>query len=128
MERPRGLVRGDHISQLDARDMPGWSSGYNVFRKADGLLGRMDDSDAVEPAAFTKVLNHVQATLGVLADGILDGKIPVRPYRLGGYSPCSWCPMAGICRFEMGVSDVRFLDSLKRSEVFRQLSDAPQSP
>ena len=53
---------------------------------------------------------------------MLDGDVGVRPYRLGTLSPCSWCGMAAVCRFEMGLCDVRFLDSLKRSEVFDLLA------
>jgi len=64
------------------------------------------------------VMAHTRWKLGQLADGILDGCVEVRPYRLGTLSPCSWCPMTSVCRFEMGLCDVRFYASLSRSDVF----------
>jgi ATP-dependent helicase/nuclease subunit B len=85
-------------------------------------LGHLDDSDAADAMSFKAVVDHTRDQLGKLADGILDGDVTVRPYRLGNFSPCSWCAMSSVCRFEMGVSDVRFLESLRQSEVFRRLA------
>ena len=68
------------------------------------------------------ILERTKYNLGRLADGLLDGDVAVNPYRLGTLSPCSWCSLASVCRFEMGLCDVRFLDSLKRSEVFDLLA------
>jgi len=121
--RPRGILLADKFHALDRTFDGGRSAEYNFFRKKDGAIGHVDSTDAAAGADFQNTLEHTRAKLGALADGILDGNVAVRPYRLGTYSPCSWCPMAGVCRFEMGVCDVRFLDSLKRSEVFRRLAE-----
>ncbi|MFQ5589962.1 MAG: PD-(D/E)XK nuclease family protein, partial [Phycisphaerae bacterium] len=126
--RPRGVLRDDAVSALDPALETGWSGTYNLYRKKDGELGQIDRSDAVSRGSFNALLEHAKAKMGELADGILDGDIAVNPCRAGTYSACSWCPMASVCRFEMGISDVRFLDTLKRSEVFQRLSgdSAPQ--
>jgi ATP-dependent helicase/nuclease subunit B len=119
--RPRGLIRADDFGALDQSTETGWSAHFSVYRKKDGGLGQVDSSDAADAGSFDAALDHTHTKLGRLADGILDGHIAVNPYRLGTFSPCSWCAMASVCRFEMGVSDVRFLETLKRSEIFQRL-------
>jgi ATP-dependent helicase/nuclease subunit B len=121
--RPRGLLLADAFDALDPSEDTGWSDYYSFFRKQDGSVGKIDQSDAADAASFQATLDHTRVRLGELADGLLDGNVAVKPYRLGTFSPCSWCPMAGVCRFEMGISEVRFLESLKRSEVFRRLGN-----
>ena len=124
--RPRGLIRFDRFDALDSSTDAGRSEHYNVWRTQDGNFGYPDQSDAADGESFDAALAHTRRKLGELADGILDGDISVRPYRLGTFSPCSWCRMNSVCRFEMGrfemgLSNVRFLESLKRSEVFARL-------
>jgi len=120
--RPRGILLADKFHALDRTFDGGRSAEYNFFRKKDGEIGHVDSTDATAEADFQNTLEHTRAKLGSLADGILDGNVAVKPYRLKTDSPCSWCPMASVCRFEMGVCDVRFLDSLKRTEVFRLMA------
>ncbi|MCH9033209.1 MAG: PD-(D/E)XK nuclease family protein [Planctomycetes bacterium] len=120
--RPRGLIAADKFAALDPSAGTGWSEHYSVYVKKDGSIGQIDRGDAVDGATMDSILERTKYNLGRLADGILDGHVDVRPYRLGTLSPCSWCSMASVCRFEMGLCDVRFLDSLKRSEVFDLLA------
>lgn len=120
--RPRGLIRAEAFEVLDRACVAGRSALYNVMRKKDGGLGDADRSDAAEAADFEAMLAHTRWKLGELADGILDGDIAVRPYRLGNFSPCSWCAMSAVCRFEMGVSEVRFLEPWRRSEVLERVT------
>jgi ATP-dependent helicase/nuclease subunit B len=123
--RPRGLIRADQFDVLDqACGQSQWSNLYTMYRKKDGAIGNVDSSDGADSASFQGVLDHTRTMLGTLADGILDGDVAVRPYRLGTLSPCSWCPMTAVCRFEMGICEARFLESLKRSEVFKRLAGA----
>ncbi|MCH7631944.1 MAG: PD-(D/E)XK nuclease family protein, partial [Planctomycetes bacterium] len=120
--RPRGMLRGDALAALDADHTTGWSQHYAAFLSKDGGLGHVDKSDAATPRDFDATLAHTRDKLGQLAGGILDGDVAVNPYRLGNQSPCSWCALGSVCRFEMGISQVRFLDSLKRSQVFARLT------
>lgn len=120
--RPRGMLRGDALAALDADHTTGWSQHYAAFLSKDGGLGHVDKSDAATPRDFDATLAHTRDKLGQLAGGILDGDVAVNPYRLGDQSPCSWCALGSVCRFEMGISQVRFLDSLKRSQVFARLT------
>jgi len=120
--KARGLLHADRLGDLGIEAEAGdWSPHYAVYRKGDGSFGYPDQSDVAEGAAFEAALRGTRWRLGELADGVLDGSVAVQPYRLGKFSPCSWCAMALVCRFEMGLCKVRFLESLKRSEVFRRL-------
>lgn len=121
--RPRGLVVEDAFDALESSFDSGWSQHFNVYRTKAGSFGHKDRSDVVSKRSFDALLRHIRTTMGQLADGILDGDVSVRPYRMGSLSPCSWCPMSSVCRFEMGISDVRFLDSLKKPEVLQKLSE-----
>jgi len=122
--RPRGILSEDAADVIDGAGGRGWSDVYSIYRKKDGGFGYPDQSDVSDRPSFDALMEHVRTKLGSLADGILDGDIAVRPYRLGTFSPCSWCAFGAVCRFEMGISDVRFLETLKRSEVFQRLTGA----
>lgn len=123
--RPRGLIRADRFEVLDGELAgSGWSNSFSFYQKADGTPGHLDSSDAATPSTFQAVLNRTREKLGELADDILAGDVAVRPYRLKSFSPCSWCSMGSVCRFEMGISDVRFLESMKRQEVFDRITGA----
>ncbi|UCG16264.1 MAG: PD-(D/E)XK nuclease family protein [Phycisphaerales bacterium] len=121
---PRGLLNADRIEPLDtAFASTGRSAVYRVGRTKDGRLGWVDTSDGADGDQFDSVLAHVRRRLGELADRIAEGDVTVSPYRLGGFSPCSWCRFSAACRFEFGTSSVRYLEKLKRSEVFRRIVD-----
>ena len=119
---PRGLLDAARIDTLDSEYTGSGQSGvYNFFRKKDGDLGNLDRTDAAESGDFERLLAHTRRKLGELADGIFEGQMNVLPYRLGTFSPCSWCQFGSVCRFEYGTTDVRRLDRFKRTEVFQKI-------
>ncbi len=127
--RPRGLLSEKHLEKLKIDSaLSSWSEYYSIYRKKDGELGRPDENDAVAQQSFDSMLQHTRRRMGELADGILDGLVPIRPYRLGTFSPCSWCRMTVVCRFESGLCDVQYLETLKRSEIYVRLGNAPSPP
>jgi ATP-dependent helicase/DNAse subunit B len=105
------------MAALDASGKYGASDSYAIFRKKDGSPGYLDNSDAANAAGFNSVLDHVRRKLGELADGILTGDVSPRPYRLGTFSPCSWCEMATACRYDSSFEPARHLDTMKRSDI-----------
>lgn len=122
MFRPRGLLDLSHVGELDhAFSETGRSEVYQVALKKDGGLSRVDFSDAAESEDFARLLVHTTRRIGEHADGILNGEVAVQPYRLGTFSPCSWCDLQPVCRFEFPTTSIRSLDRLKRSEVFERL-------
>jgi ATP-dependent helicase/nuclease subunit B len=120
--RPRGVLDAAAISALDGAYADGQSTAYQFARKQDGSISRIDTSDGAEREAFESLLTGTRAKLGELADRVLEGDISVAPYRLRNTSPCTWCAFGPVCRFEYGQEGMRFLDDLKRSEVFAKLT------
>ncbi len=119
--RPRGVISTDVIDAIDDSDAIGWSEHYSVYRLKAG--GFAKDCDSADGESFAALLAHTRRKLGELADGVLDGRVAPHPYRLGTHSPCSWCAMKSVCRFETGITEVRFLPSLKRATVLKRLLD-----
>ncbi len=120
--RPRGLLNLAHVGVLDGTfAAAGRSLVYQVELKKDGGLSRVDRSDAAAAEDFGRVLAHTARRIGEHADGLLNGDVAVRPYRLGTFSPCSWCEQQPVCRFELPTTKVRDLERLSRSEVFERL-------
>ncbi|MCH7700215.1 MAG: PD-(D/E)XK nuclease family protein [Planctomycetes bacterium] len=120
--RPRGVLDVDRAEALDGEwSGRGPSAVYAIHKTKEDKLGYVESSDAVTASDYAAMLDHTRHKLGELADGIMDGEVAVKPYRLGEASPCTWCSFGAVCRFEFGESDMRFLESLKRSEVLEAL-------
>lgn len=120
---PRGVLSTEYVSALDSEfSGSGRSKLYNVYVKKDGTLGHADRTDAAGPEDFAALLDYTRRQLGELADRILDGDVSVSPYRLRGFSPCSWCEYGSVCRFEFGTSRVRDLEPLSRTAVFARIA------
>lgn len=119
--RPRGLI-GETYADVFEPVPSGWSTRYSFFRKTDGTIGRIDKTDVAPADSLDRLLAHTGEKLAEWADRILDGHIEVAPYRLKSFSPCSWCDYRGVCRFEPENAETRYLESMKRSEVFRRLA------
>ncbi len=120
--RPRGFMRETHLIDFESDpDASGWSPYFAIYRKKDGTLGHLDRSDAVQEAEFEAVLDHTRRKLGEHCDRILAGDIVVEPYRLRGFSPCSWCSYAAVCRFDSGMTRVRRLDTFQRGEILERI-------
>jgi len=121
---PRGLLDLAHMGVLDHTFAEsGRSDIYQAALKKDGGLSRVDSSDAAGSRDFTDMLLHTARRIGEHADRVLDGDVSVRPYRLGTFSPCSWCDKQPFCRFEFPTTPIRNLDRLTRSQVFERLRD-----
>lgn len=121
--RPRGLLLADALPALDSAEN-GWSPHYSAFRKKDGTYAALAGSDVAAAEEFAAVLGHVRRKLGELADGVLDGEMPVSPCRNAGLTPCSWCGLSVACRVEVGSSEARYAERLKRPEVLQRLNVA----
>jgi ATP-dependent helicase/nuclease subunit B len=117
-----GLIDFSKYCHLDPDTAGQYSTAFNVFIKKSGELGNQHNSDAVDPVEFRSVLNHTKQKLSELADDILDGHIRVAPYILNRSTPCQWCPMKSVCRFELSESgDIRPLQSYQRIDAVRQM-------
>ena len=59
-----------------------------------------------------------------LAEKILSGIIDIRPYRLSGKSPCSYCKYLSVCRFDWQINDYNPLVSLGKRRVLEMMEGA----
>ena len=122
VSKPRGLLNSAALPMLD-KSMPetGRSDLFNIYRKKDGRIGHINASDGADDKDFVLLMEYARYKIGELVDRVLDGEISVSPYRLSDFSPCTWCEMGSVCRFEYGDPGMRFLESMSRSEVFKKL-------
>lgn len=121
--RPRGIFRQDALKLLDCRETSSDSSVIAVRINRDGSFSKQTGSDHAAADDFERLMHHVNFVVGSLCDGILDGRIPVRPYRLAKEMPCPQCDYRSVCRFEFPESTFRPLDSLDKQEVWSRLEN-----
>ena len=120
--RPRGILTRDAVRLLDESLSPGDSSSViAAMLNKDGSLSKTGGNDAVESEDFERLMERVRFIVGRMCDDILDGQIPVRPYRQGKTMPCTYCDYRSVCRFEFPEAEVRYLDSMKKQEVWNLL-------
>jgi len=118
---PRGLILSDKFEALDSESGASqWSDHYAFYRNKSGEPGNLDRSDAANDEAFRAMMELTKCRLGELADDLFDGCVKIEPIRLGDFSPCSWCTMKSVCRIENGITSLRYLSRISRSEVLQQ--------
>ncbi len=123
---PRGLILSDKFEVLDSENgASNWSDHYAFYRNKSGEPGNLDRSDAADDESFQGLMKLTKLRLGELADDLFDGCVKIEPIRLGEFSPCSWCSMKSVCRFEKGLTGVRHLERISRSEVLKLAKNLP---
>ncbi len=116
----RGLLRLDGFPHLDRDGAAERKSAFmsaRITKEGKPYKG----GDLLENEQFDATINHAVSRMGELADGILDGKIAVSPFRLRRQMPCSFCPYSSVCRFESEFEPARHLDTGDRSDVLDQM-------
>ena len=121
--KARGIFNGDYASALDAgaaRD----SRFYNFYVTKEGdPYGNYNRLGSLRPADFEKFLNFASSKIIDLAGGISSGEITAFPYRLGNYSPCSYCEYKPVCRFDWQINSYNQLSSLGKEQVLEQIAN-----
>jgi len=116
--KAKGIFNGEFFQQLDSTASSGWSRFYNFrITKAGYQYGNYAISGALNPTDFEGVLRFAKRKIVQLAEEILSGGIDVRPYRLSGKSPCSYCKYKSVCRFDWQINDYNFLESVNKLQV-----------
>ncbi|MBW7992224.1 MAG: hypothetical protein FVQ84_19725 [Planctomycetes bacterium] len=119
--KAKGIFNGELFQQLDNSDS---NRFYNFFvTKKGDQYGRKNTSGALEPVDFEKLLKFAEKKIIVLAGQILSGGIDIKPYRLSGASPCSYCKYNSVCRFDWQINDYKPLISLGKSRVLEMMED-----
>jgi ATP-dependent helicase/nuclease subunit B len=117
--KAKGILNGDFFQHLDGSNS---NKFYNFYVTKDGSQYGYDNiSGALRPADFEKVLNFTQTQIVRLAEEILSGKIVIRPYRLSGSSPCSYCKFRSLCRFDWQINDYNTLIPLNKLSALEKM-------
>jgi len=117
--KANGIFNGEFFHQLDSSNS---NMFYNFFvTKKGDQYGYENKSGALRLADFEKVLKFTERKILRLAEEILSGEIDVRPYRLSGKSPCSYCEYNSVCRFDWQINDYNPLVSLGKTEVLEKM-------
>ncbi|MHC4076279.1 MAG: PD-(D/E)XK nuclease family protein, partial [Planctomycetota bacterium] len=117
--KAKGIFNGELFHQLDNSDS---NRFYNFFvTKKGDQYGRKNTSGALEPADFEKVLKFTEKKIIESAGKITSGSIDVKPYRLSGKSPCSYCKYLSVCRFDWQINDYKPLISLGKKRVLEMM-------
>ena len=123
--RLRGLFDVNYYSFLEKPPKSTKAECYSLYINKDEVPGNLANGDWAMHGDFQSFLAYMRRTMGNLVDHILDGEIDVTPIRMGSQqSACSWCPYSRFCRFDFFSSDARYLESLKRQDVFERCRDS----
>jgi len=119
--KAKGIFNGEFAEQLDGKAVQD-SRFYNFYVTKDGKpYGYYGDRGALRPGDFEKVLRFTEKKMLQLAEGIFSGKIEVKPYRLAGKSPCSYCKYKPVCRFDWQINDYNSLESLNKLQLLGKM-------
>ena len=122
--KAKGIFNGEFARELDKIALKD-SKFYNFYVTKDGEpYGSYGNRGVLKPADFEKVLKFTERKIVKLAEEILSGGIDVKPYRLSGESPCSYCRYKSVCRFDWQINDYNFLESLKKLQVLDKMGVA----
>ncbi len=119
--KAKGIFNGRFAQQIDGKASKD-SKFYNFYvTKDDQPYGLYHNRGVLKPVDFEKVLKFTAGKILKLAEEILSGGIDVRPYRLSGKSPCSYCEYNSVCRFDWQINDYNPLISLGKAEVLEKM-------
>jgi ATP-dependent helicase/nuclease subunit B len=117
--KAHGIFNGELFRRLDNTDS---NRFYNFFvTKKGDQYGKKNISGALEPLDFEKMLKFAEKMIIESAEKIMSGEIDVRPYRLSGKSPCSYCKYNSVCRFDWQINDYNPLISLGKKRVLEMM-------
>ncbi|MCK5472932.1 MAG: PD-(D/E)XK nuclease family protein, partial [Planctomycetes bacterium] len=108
--KAKGIFNGEFFRQLDNSEKAGWNKFYNfqISSKGDQYSNYVR-SGALKPDDFENVLRFTEKKIVELTQQMFKGKIDIKPYRLGGQSPCSYCEYKPLCRFDWQLNDYNYL-------------------
>jgi ATP-dependent helicase/nuclease subunit B len=119
--KAKGIFSGYYFRRLDRTTESGWSRFFNFsVTSKDIQYGHYNNSGALKPDDFQKVLTFAGHKIVRLAEEIISGKIDITPYRLNQQSPCSFCEYGSVCRFDWQINDYNVLESLNKIQVLEK--------
>ena len=118
--KAKGIFDGQFFQMLDRTNS---NKFYNFFVTQKGdQYGYKNISGALRPEVFDRLLRFTERKIIKLAEEIISGRIDVKPYRLSGKSPCTFCKYKSVCRFDWQINDYNFLESLNKLQVLEKIN------
>jgi ATP-dependent helicase/nuclease subunit B len=119
--KANGIFNGKFARQIDGKASKD-SKFYNFYVTKDGQpYGLYHSRGILKPVDFEKVLKFTEKKIIDMAGKILSGHIDVRPYRLSGKSPCSYCKYLSVCRFDWQINDYNPLIPLGKKRILEMM-------
>jgi ATP-dependent helicase/nuclease subunit B len=118
----KGLLLADKdiINQMD-REMDGNSIIIPARINKDGTLGK---SSAATIEQFDHLRGHVRGKLAELCQEMADGNIEITPYKKKGHTPCEYCKLSSVCKFDPGIKEnkYKFIKDLNDDEIWQLIT------
>ncbi len=123
--KAKGIFNGEFFSQLDNSEKAGWNKFYNFQISSKGdQYSNYARSGALKSDDFENVLKFTEKKIVELTQQMLKGKIDIKPYRLSGQSPCSYCEYKSLCRFDWQINDYNYLPAVNgKNEVVEKANE-----
>jgi len=122
MHKAKGVFDGRSWESLDPQAIKN-SEYYNFYVKTGGdPYGYKNSSAALTDNEFKETIKFCRDKVAELAEGILSGRIEVRPFQLRNESACRWCDYKSLCRFDWQVNEYNYLESDNKTEVLAKIS------
>ena len=124
--RMKGLVLADVklIKEMD-RDIEGSSLIIPARINRDGNLGK---SSAATMEQFDELCKYSKRLLTQMAQEMMEGRVPIRPYKEKKVTACDYCPYSAVCQFDPSFQDNRYrlIRDIKDEEVWSAIKKRGQ--
>ena len=123
--RMNGVVNGEPgiVERLDST-MADKSDVIPVERKKDGTFSAR--SSVMSGQELALVSGYVSRKIVEIGREILDGRIGLDPYEMGGEEACTYCPYRKVCGFEPAIPgcSMRKLEQMDKETVLEKMEEA----
>lgn len=120
--RPDGMVNSDEqiLHRLD-RELGSSSIAIPVKRKKDNTLSAT--SDVLSTDDFINTAQYAKRKMQQMGEQIMDGEVSINPYKKDGQCSCTYCPYAGVCKFDEKIPgyEYRNLEKEKREAILEKI-------
>lgn len=115
------LANQDVIEQMDQQLSQGRSDMLPVGVKKNG--GFYAYSSVVSEQQWEQLRQHTRQMIRSIGQGITNGVVDIRPYRLGKETPCDFCAYRSICQFDplYENNEYRHYFNRREDEIWQQL-------
>lgn len=118
----KGLLLADRdvIKEMD-REIDGSSNIIPARINKDGTLGK---SSAATKEQFDYLRGHVRGKLVELCQEMADGNIAISPYKKKSHTPCEYCKLSSVCKFDNGVmgNKYKIISDLDDEEIWQLIT------